>query len=267
MRPDLDAAALESLLAGYAQRGHADAVAVGDGALRAGASAVGEVAASPVSLGFGIWQGPHWHATRTLVLRNVSTRRLLLSVSAAASSNSEALRFRIVPARVVLGAGRARRVTVTVTAPSARPARLVTGTIDVAATGTETLHVPWALLFRGTTANLIGSASMSAATFPPSDTSPAILTVQAGALVRDGGLQIEPVRRLDILLYSAAGQFLGVMARLRDLLPGSYSFGITGRGPTSARLAPGRYELRLAAWPTLPLDTKPVRMQVSFRLQ
>jgi hypothetical protein len=108
---------------------------------------------------------------------------------------------------------------------------------------------------------------MSAATFPPSDTSPAILTVQAGALVRDGGLQIEPVRRLDILLYSAAGKFLGVMARLRDLLPGSYSFGITGRGPTSARLAPGRYELRLAAWPTLPLDTKPVRMQVSFRLQ
>ena len=79
--------------------------------------------------------------------------------------------------------------------------------------------------------------------------------------------QHEPVRRLDILLYSGSGKFLGVMARLRDLLPGSYSFGITGRGPTSTRLAPGTYELRLAAWPTLPLDAKPHRLQVSFQLE
>ena len=75
------------------------------------------------------------------------------------------------------------------------------------------------------------------------------------------------MRRLDILLYSAGGKFLGVMARLRDLLPGSYSFGITGRGPTSARLRAGGYELRLAAWPTLPLDAKPVRAQVKFTLE
>jgi hypothetical protein len=71
--------------------------------------------------------------------------------------------------------------------------------------------------------------------FPASDTDPAILSVQAGSLVHDHGLQIQAVSRLDILLYSASGRYLGVMARLRDLLPGSYSFGITGRGPTSAR--------------------------------
>ncbi|MDX6450549.1 MAG: hypothetical protein QOH16_598, partial [Gaiellaceae bacterium] len=86
-------------------------------------------------------------------------------------------------------------------------------------------------------------------------------------LVRDAGLQIEPVRRLDILLYSADGRYLGVMARLRDLLPGAYSFGITGRGPTSVRLPPGGYELRLAAWPTLPLAAKPTRAQISFRIE
>ena len=39
------------------------------------------------------------------------------------------------------------------------------------------------------------------------------------------------------------------------------------RGPTSTRLSPGAYELRLAAWPTLPLDAKPQRLQVSFRLE
>jgi hypothetical protein len=141
----------------------------------------------------------------------------------------------------------------------------MTGTIDLRAAG-HTMHVPWALLFRGETANLLGSATISSKSFAPSDTDPAILSVQAGALVRDAGLQIEPVRRLDILLYSGSGRFLGVMARLRDLLPGSYSFGITGRGPTSTRLAPGAYELRLAAWPTLPLDAKPQRLQVSFQL-
>jgi hypothetical protein len=91
--------------------------------------------------------------------------------------------------------------------------------------------------------------------------------VQAGTIVHDDGLQIQAVSRLDILLYSAGGRYLGVMARLRDLLPGSYSFGITGRGPTSLRLPAGSYELRLAAWPTLPLDAKPDRAQVSFKLK
>ena len=57
------------------------------------------------------------------------------------------------------------------------------------------------------------------------------------------------------------------MARLRDLLPGSYSFGITGRGPNSIVLAPGSYELRLAAWPTLPLQAPPSRAKLRFRVE
>jgi hypothetical protein len=50
-------------------------------------------------------------------------------------------------------------------------------------------------------------------------------------------------------------------------LPGSYSFGITGRGPTSARLPAGDYELRLAAWPTLPKQAEPSRAQVRFTIK
>jgi hypothetical protein len=131
----------------------------------------------------------------------------------------------------------------------------------------QTLRVPWAIEFRTSDVSLIGRVALSESSFKPSDANPAVLTVQAGALVRSDGLQILPVRRLDILLYSAAGKYLGVMARLRDLLPGAYSFGITGRGPTSIVLAPGRYELRLAAWPTLPLDAKPSRALVNFQIQ
>jgi hypothetical protein len=267
MRPALDGAALNSLLVGYAARGGAPAVDIGAGTFRLGTSAVGELAAQPSSLGFGIWEGPRWHATRTLVVRNVSTRRLQLSISTVADGESEALAFKVVPDRLLLRVGRAARVQVTVRAPAAPTAQVVTGAIRIAPAGSQTLRVPWALGFRRYSTNLVSRARLSDTSFAPSDTDPAVLTVQAGNLVRDNGVQIQPVSRLDVLLYSASGQFIGVMARMRNLLPGSYSFGITGRGPTSARLTPGGYELRLAAWPTLPLDAKPSRAQVSFRIE
>ena len=142
------------------------------------------------------------------------------------------------------------------------------GAAPVRATaGSDTLHIPWALQFEQPTANLLGPVSIDQSSFKPSDTTPALLSVRAGALVRDHGVQIEPVARLDILLYKSSGQFVGVLARLRDLLPGTYSFGITGRGPSSVKLTPGGYELRLAAWPTLPKDAQPSRAQVRFAIE
>jgi len=268
MRPSLDAGAMRSLLSGYAARGGGPAVAVGGGTLRLGASAVGEVATAPATLGFGIWGGSHWHATRWLTVRNVSTRRLLLSASAVAEGESEALLFTVSPSHFVLGAGRSRRVKLTVRAPAAPAASIVTGTISVAPAGSPPLHVPWALQFKHYAANLIGRATLDETEFTPSDTSPALLTIQAGVLIRDGGrLQIQAVSRLDILLYTASGKFVGVLARMRNLLPGSYSFGITGRGPSTVRLPAGSYELRLAAWPTLPKQAQPSRAQVRFTIQ
>ena len=267
MRPALDGAALNSLLVGYAERGDAAAVDVGAGPFRLGVSAVGEIAAQPSTLGFGIWEGPRWHATRAVTVRNVSTRRLQLSIKPVSDGESEALTFKVVPDHLSLGIGRSARVQVTVTAPAAPRARLISGVLQVAAAGSETLRVPWALSFRRYSANLVPRVTISDRSFKPSDTNPAVLTVQAGNLVRDHGLQIQPVARLDVLLYTADGRYVGVMARLRNLLPGSYSFGITGRGPTSARLAAGTYELRLAAWPTLPLHAKPSRARVSFRIE
>ena len=41
-----------------------------------------------------------------------------------------------------------------------------------------------------------------------------------------------------------------MLARLRDVLPGSYSFGVTGRDPTGAVLPDGEYQLRLIAFGT-----------------
>jgi hypothetical protein len=267
MRPALDGPALQSLLVGYAQPGGAPATEIGAGTFRLGTSAVGEVAAQPTTLGFGIWEGPHWHATRTIVVRNVSTRRLQLSLSAVAQGESEALAFKVVPDQLSLGVGREAKVKITVRSAAAPHARMLTGVIQVAPSGSETLRVPWAISFRRYSASLLPHVSLSDVSFKPSDTSPALLTVQAGNLVRDQGLQIQPVARLDILLYTSSGRFVGVLARLRNLLPGSYSFGITGRGPSSALLQPGGNELRLVAWPTLPRDAEPSRAQVRFRIE
>jgi hypothetical protein len=267
MRPALDGPALASLLAGYAQRGGAATAAVGSGVLRLGASAVGELATSPTSLGFGIWQGKRWHATRWVTVRNVSSRRLQVTVDPVADEDSESIGFTVTPQRFVLKEGGARRVKIRVVAPTAPPDRLVTGAIQVEAAGSQTLRVPWAMLFEQERGALLSHVALSKSAFKASDTDPAILTLQAGAVLRDDGVQVQPVRRLDILLYSAAGKYVGVMARLRDLLPGAYSFGITGRGPTSVQLAPGRYELRFAAWPTLPLEAKPTRAQIPFTIQ
>ncbi len=267
LRPSLDASALRSLLAGYAQQGRASPFAVGGGTLRLGASAVGEVATAPATLGFGIWKSARWHATRTVTVRNVSTRRLQLSVSVIAKGDSEALHFTVKPSHFIVGAGRARRVKLTVSAPAPPSSDVVTGSIRVAAAGSEPLHVPWALQFKHETPNLLQHVSLDSSSFAPSDTSPALLSVQAGALTRGAGLQIEAVSRLDVLLYTSAGRFVGVLSRLRNLLPGSYSFGITGRGPTSLRLPAGGYELRLAAWPTLPKNAEPSRARARFTIK
>ena len=83
---------------------------------------------------------------------------------------------------------------------------------------------------------LIGAVSLSDRSFRASDRAPAVLTVQAGQ-VRDlaGRRQLRPVARLDVELWRGEER-LGVLARLRDVLPGRYAFGLTGRGPRGGTL-------------------------------
>ena len=80
-----------------------------------------------------------------------------------------------------------------------------------------------------------------------------MLAFRAGRVLRfKSGAAIQPVLRLDLELRDAAGKSLGLLARLRDLLPGRYAFGVTGRNSHGGVLKPGRYRLRLSAWPTTP---------------
>jgi hypothetical protein len=62
----------------------------------------------------------------------------------------------------------------------------------------------------------------------------------------EAGDEIEPVGVLDAELWRGSTR-LGTIARLRDLLPGRYAIGLTGRGPDGHVLPPGRYSIRLVA--------------------
>ena len=57
----------------------------------------------------------------------------------------------------------------------------------------------------------------------------------------------------------------GVLARLRDVLPGRYSFGVTGRDPAGSILPRGDYMLRLVAYPTTA--GAPTRRTIAFSIK
>ena len=76
---------------------------------------------------------------------------------------------------------------------------------------------------------------------------------------------LPPVARLDVQLFDGDGQALGLLARVRDLLPGRYTFGLTGRDPDGSELEPGPYRVRLVAWPAT--GGKPSIRSVRFTVE
>ena len=250
-RPGLTASDLASLLTGSARPS--------GGVVDPGAAAVEEISASATSLSFGPWTGPDWHRTTALVVKNVSTRQLTVRIASSSRLLS------VAPAKLVLAPGRQFTVRVTARA-SKRPAlAVVTGGLVLAPSGSAALRVPWVVIFRPYTGSLVGPARISPAAFSPSDSKPAVLQVVAGRVTGSTRLEIQPVARLDVLLYTAGGTYLGALAHARDLLPGAYSFSLSGRGPTGDVLPPGSYEIRVTAWPEL--GGKPSRVRVPFRIE
>jgi hypothetical protein len=78
-----------------------------------------------------------------------------------------------------------------------------------------------------------------------------LLSFVAGSVRRAAGLpDVLPLSRLDLQVWSPTGGRIGLLARLRDVLPGRYSFGVTGRDPTGQVLPSGEYQLRLVAYAT-----------------
>jgi hypothetical protein len=81
-----------------------------------------------------------------------------------------------------------------------------------------------------------------------SDATPAALSFVAGAVSAAPDPQVRAVELLEVQLWRD-GERIGVLAQRRELLPGRYTFGLTGRSPTGDRLGRGTYTIRLVAYP------------------
>src|SRR5581483_4566709 len=247
-RPSLGASALAGLLVGTATPIENEPVtAQGAGGVEVGAAAAGELAASPATLALGRSSGAGWRVKTGVALTNLSSRTLRLSVAVRTQhEGAAAVDFTVRPARIALKPGRSVVVhlrAVTASAPSGTaPAD---GAVLVAVQGGEPLRIPWAIAFGADDTKLIGAAALSESAFQASDTKPTLLAVDAGRVeTRNGHPEIHPLARLDVILWRSNGPQVGTLARLRDVLPGRYTFGLTGRGPDGARLPSGDYVVR-----------------------
>jgi hypothetical protein len=134
----------------------------------------------------------------------------------------------------------------------------------VVARGGGPLRIPWAITFGRPARGLLSSIALSSSAFVPSDTTPAVLSLRAGSLVQAAtGPQVEPLARLDVELRHGHRR-IGLLARLRDLLPGRVAIGLTGRGPGGNRLLRGTYRIDLVAVPT---NGPVTRKSIAFKIK
>jgi len=260
-RPDLDAAALKAALVQTSARPVA-ADRGGPGLVDVAAAATTEVVIDPPALAFGVPLGSGNQVNVDVTVRNVSRRRLEIALDPA--SRGSGARLQILPDKLALGPGKSASVGLfgrVPTLPSA-PGGL-SGAFRVVPQFASPFRVRWAIALPVQGKPLLTQPRLSQTTFAPSDANPAVLTVVAGRV--DGAAnapQLLPLEQLQIdLLHD--DRLLGTIARIRDLLPGRYAFGLTGRGPRGKRLPSGNYSVRLVATSvTGEADETTVRFQI-----
>jgi Subtilase family len=263
-RPGLRGDDLRSLLTGTARSlPDASVSAQGAGLLDLGAASASEVTADPVTLAFGRAEGDGWQSTQDVTIRNVSTRRLLVRVHTPGQGG---LLIDSTPKWVRLKPGGHATVSLRARLRGAPPEDgSAEGAVLLIARGAGPLKIPWAITFGPGPTTLVSAIGLSATEFKPSDTTPAVLSLQAGSVLQaPTGPQVQPVKRLDVELWRGRVR-LGLLARLRDLLPGRVAMGLTGRDPDGTVLRRGKYTIKLLALPTT--NGAVTRKTIDFKIE
>jgi len=264
-RPEADAEALRGLLVGSAAPlARTSPAAQGAGVVDIGRAAAGELVAEPSALGFGRGAREGFRGNAVVEVRNVSSRQLTVYASAGAQSKS-AVRVAVSPVRFVLDPGTSAKVSVRTPPVTVARGDSQSGTLTFTPVSGVPIRVPWSVVLRPA-GGLLGPLVISQRAFKPSETRPAVVIVTAGRVLRSGaGNTVLPVLRLDVELWTGNGKRLALLTRLRDLLPGRYAIGLTGRGTNGKVLKPGAYSLRVFAWPTS--GGPPSTRSIDFRIR
>ena len=245
-RPSLDARALHGLLVGSAQRADLDPTASGAGLVDLRAAVQQELLAEPALLSFGAVSGP-FGAERTLRITNVSTRRLSVSVGSTAIA-PKGVEIAADPQRVRIRPGRTATVVVRAdTGQLSDEAGAATGELVLRAGNSPEVHVPWTVAVPPRVDLVTGLALETTGT-RVSDATPAALSFVAGSVTATPDPQVRAVELLEVELWRGDTR-IGLLARRRELLPGRYTFGLTGRSPTGTRLRRGAFTIRVVAYP------------------
>ena len=211
-----------------------------------------EVAVVPASVSFGsVESAPEFERftlEQTIRVRNVSTRPLVVRIASAALAPKGVV-ISVDPERVRLRAGAGTDVVVRAdTRELSAQAGVATGELVLRVADAHEVRVPWAVAVPERSVDLISRVALRTTSTRVSDATPAVLTLVAGAVTGAPQPQVRAVDALDVQLWRA-GTLVGVLARRREVLPGRYTFGLTGRGRTASRLRRGSYVVRVVARP------------------
>ncbi len=235
--------------------GAAPVEAQGGGSVNLAAASEATVVAEPASLSFGLARAPSVSVKRVLTLANPGKEPVRVSVSLLrdGSDDGSSVTLEGAPSKVAIQPGATLPIPLTLKASGLPDATAVIGGwLIVLIDGGGTLRVPWALARSDElAAGLIGAAALVPARLEPTtDGEPAAkLTLVLGAARSDGSarLEIAPVQRMSVDLYRDS-QLIGRIVERRELLPGTYRYGITGIDPSTRKpLVPGIYRLVINA--------------------
>ena len=206
-----------------------------------------EVFADPAVVSFGAVTGDASGIERIVRIHNISTRRRVVSIGNAALA-PKGVEITADPQRVRLGPGESAAVVIRAdTLDLSDEAGIATGELVLRAGYSPEVHVPWAVAVPQNV-DLISRVSLEGTGDRVSDATPSVLALVAGAVTVTPDPQVRAVDRLEVQLWRGKS-LLGVLARRRELLPGRYTFGLTGRGSNGERLRRGMYAIRIVALP------------------
>jgi hypothetical protein len=231
---------------GSALRADLDPTASGAGLVDLRAAAQQELVVEPALVSFGAVPGPVG-AERTISIKNLSTRRISVSVGISAIAPKGVV-ISVDPQRLRLRAGRSAVVVVRAdTAELSEEAGVATGELVLRGSDTPEVHVPWTVAVPPVV-DLVSGLRLRTTGTRLSDATPAALSFVAGSVTAAPDPQVRAIELLEVELWRNRER-VGVLARRRELLPGRYTFGLTGRGPTGDRLGRGAFTIRLVAYP------------------